>query len=306
MMNMFSSIRRCGSLIGLFCWLLASPFAVSGQEIDAQITVDRSQINTTSLSYLDNFSDELETYINEYNWIDASFRPEERLKVNIQITLLSTDDNFNFNAQVVFRSRRPIYGTIRETALFFYNEESWNFTYTPNRTLIHDELQFDTLTSFLDFYCYLLIGYDFDSFSPLGGTPYFLEAQNVVSRAQSSANGWNRGGLNQSGRAQLIANLLNPGYKNIRQASYQYHRQGLDQFVSDPEAARQQIIGALQKIQKAKQTTSSNLLFDIFFNTKYRELSAIFEDAAPEVQQKAFDILAEIDPSHLSEYRKLQ
>lgn len=305
-MNVFFPDKWWCSLF-LFVLCLLLHWKAAGQEIRANVTVDRSQVNNTSLSFLDNLSKEIETYLNEYSWTDTNFRAEERVRVDIQITLLSADDNFNFESQVIFRSRRPIYNTTRETVLFFYNEENWSFTYTPNRTLIHDQLQFDAFTSFLDFYAYLMLGYDFDSFNELGGTPYFVQAQNIVSQAQSApSGGWDRSGVNRRNRAQLVADLLNQNYEGLRLAIYQYHRQGLDRFVEHPEEARQQILEALTKIQEAKRTTSSNFLFDTFFNTKYRELSAIFEDAAPEVRLEAFQLLSDIDQSHLSEYRKLQ
>ncbi|SMO65454.1 DUF4835 family protein [Fodinibius sediminis] len=304
-MNLLSVSKRWSSLALCLLALLFSEQAAC-QEINADVTVDRSQINSTSLSYMDNLSDEIETYLNEYTWTDTNFGTEERVRVDIQITLLSVDDNFNFDAQVIFRSRRPIYHTARETALFFYNEENWGFSYTPNRSLIHDRLRFDALTSFLDFYAYIILGYDFDSFDELGGTPYFSEAQNIVSQAPSTAPGWDRGSMNRRNRALLVAGLLNPNYEGLRLAMYQYHRQGLDYFVDDPEEARQQILKALQKIEQAKQTTASNLLFDTFFNTKYREIGNIFEDAKPEVRLEAYQLLSNIDQSHLSEYQKLQ
>ncbi|MCW9706047.1 DUF4835 family protein [Aliifodinibius sp. 1BSP15-2V2] len=277
------------------------------QELEAEVTVDRSQINNTSLTAIDNLAEEIETYINEHNWINASFTPQERIGVDIQITLLSADDNFNFDAQVVFRSRRPIYNSTRQTALFFYNDENLSFNYTPNRSLVHDKLQYDPLTSFFDFYVYIILGYDFDSFEDLGGTLLFTEAQKIVSQAQSiSAAGWERSGTNRRSRGQLVENLLSPAYEGLRSAIYQYHRQGLDQFISDPEQARKEVLQALQKIQESKQNTSVNLLFDTFFNTKYREIASIFEDAAPQVKEEAFNLLSEIDQSHLSSYRQLQ
>lgn len=291
----------------LLLGVLLIPQQTTAQEINADVTVDRSQINSTSLNFVDNLSDEIESYMNEHDWITAEFQPHERIEVNMQITLLSVDDNFNFNAQVVFRSRRPIYNTTRETVLFFYNDENWSFNYTPNRAFIHDELQFDALTSFLDYYAYILLGYDFDSFEELGGTPYFSEAQNIVSRAQATgAEGWERDNSTRRNRAELVSKFLNSNYSGFRSAVYHYHRKGLDQFIDNPEKARQNVIAALEQIQSTQESTSSNLLFNIFFNSKYREIVLIFEDAKPDTQNEAFKLLSEIDPSHLSHYRKLQ
>ena len=42
------------------------------------------------------------------------------------------------------------------------------------------------LTSMLAFYAYIIIGVDYDTFSELGGTPYFQKAQLVVNNAQTA------------------------------------------------------------------------------------------------------------------------
>lgn len=278
-----------------------------GQELNVSVQVDRSRINSTSLTYMDGFAENIETYMNEFNWIEPNFGEDEKIDATIQITLLGVDDNFNFEASIVIRSQRPIYNSLQQSPLFFYNDENWEFDYTPNRALVHDMLQFDPITTLLDFYAYIILGYDFDSFSELGGTPYFSEAQNLVSIAQAvSSTGWSRTSSVRRNRAQLVSDLLNPNYQEFREASYVYHRLGLDQFLDNPAEARQEVLRALKMIQDAVQGTTNNLLFNTFFNAKYREIVSIFEDASTDVRLEAYNILSRIDQSHLSEYSKLQ
>lgn len=278
--------------------------ATHAQEIDAEVTVDKSQISGTSLGYVDDLPDQIEEYINQFDWTNRNFNDNEQVKISLQINLLAVQD-YEFEAQIIVRAVRPIYNTTRETVTLVFNDEDWNFEYSPNRTFIHDELQFDPLTSLIDFYVYLLLGYDFDSFEELGGTNYFEQAQNISSLAQSSsAIGWSSSS-NRS-RTRLVSSLLQTSYEPFRSAFYQYHRRGVDVFLDDPEKARQQILNALEKIQQAKRQTSNNLVFDTFFNAKYREITSIFEDADPEVRLEAYNLLSNIDQSHLSEYQKLQ
>ncbi|MDX1618873.1 MAG: DUF4835 family protein [Balneolaceae bacterium] len=281
--------------------------ATNGQELEIDVTVDRSQVNNTSLNFLDELPREIETYLNDHDWIEANFREMERITGEMQIVLLSVDYNFNFQANIVVRTQRPIYNTLRQTTVFLYNDNSWAFNYTPNRSLIHDELQFDGITTLLDFYAYIILGYDFDSFSELGGTSYFTQAQNLVALAQTTAStGWSRTSGTRRNRAQLIADLLNPSYEGLRRANYIYHRQGLDRFTSDAEEARRRVIEALRLIRDSRRTATDDALFDIFFNAKYREIVSIFEDAPPSVRLEAYNLLADIDQSHLSVYEKLQ
>ena len=163
------------------------------QEFNMEVSVDQSQVSSASLSYLDNFPDEIESYFNDYDWIDANYQEQERIDAELQIVLLSVDDNYNFQANVVVRAQRPIYNTMQQTTVFLFNDDSWAFQYTPNRALVHDELQFDAITTLLDFYAFTILGFDFDSFSELGGTPYFSEAQNILALAQTTSSpGWSR------------------------------------------------------------------------------------------------------------------
>lgn len=278
---------------------------LSAQEINAKVTLDKSQISGTSIDYIDDLPGQLEEYINEFEWTDTDFREHERINVAIQINLLAVQD-YNFEAQIIIRSQRPIYNTARETVLLIFSDEDWNFEYRPNRTLIHDELQFDALTSLIDFYAYIILGFDFDSFEELGGDPYFQQAQNIASLARSSsANGWSQSS-NRRNRGQLITNLRQTSYEPFRVAVYEYHRHGLDVFLDNPSKAQQQMLQALEKIQTAQRQTSSNLLFDTFFNAKYREITSLLEDAEPEIRLEAYNLLSDIDQSHLSEYEKLQ
>jgi hypothetical protein len=302
---MVSTLKKACLLLLLLVPFLPPP--AGAQEIDATVHVDRSQINNTSLDYLNDLPDEIQKYINDYTWTNDHFQPRERIHANIHITLLSVNQNKRFKASIVIRSLRPIYNSNRQTTVLLYHDKNWRFTYTPHRDLVHDKLQFDNITTLLDFYAYIILGYDYDTFSPLGGKPYFTEAQNLVSLAQaSSSRGWQRSSTNQRNRAALASELLNPNYEPLRRAMYVYHRKGLDLFLKNQEKARKDILKALGMIQKAMRQTSRNLLFDIFFNTKATEMVSIFKDAPTNIRLQAYNILSDLDPNHLSEYSELQ
>ncbi len=309
------SSQICNSVINtrppdiLLALILFFATASSGyaQELDVNVQVNRSRISGASLDYLDDFDEKLESYLNGMNWTHDNLRRYEKIEADIQIYLTRVSDNYTFTADLIIRSSRPIYNTTRETTLFLYNDDSWTFQYIPNSTLVHDELQFDDISTLLNFYAYIILGYDYDSFEALGGSSYFAEAQDQLSIAlNSSSPGWQRSSGQPNNRAQLIADLSNPNYEPLRKAIYQYHRLGLDLFIKNPQKARQNILEALQLIQQAKRQTVNNLLFDIFFNAKYLELVSVFKGAPADVRSQAFNLLSEIDISHLNAYRELQ
>jgi hypothetical protein len=80
----------------------------------------------------------------------------------------------------------------------------------------------------------------------------------------------------------------------------------LDQFSDDPKLARQEILDALTLIRDSKRRATSNYLFDLFFDTKAREISGIFGEAEAAIRRQAYSILLETDQGHLTEYSNLQ
>lgn len=287
--------------------LMMTPTLLFAQEFNCSITVNDRQISATAYDYISELPTELSNYINRNRWTNDTFEPHERIICNIQILLTAVDSNFNFTSEVVFTIRRPVYDTNQQSLTLVLSDTNWRFNYPRGKSLIHDEMQFDDLVSFIDFYAYIMLGFDYDSFSELGGTPFFNRAQSVFELGQnSSVAGWGRSIGAQRNRFGLITDIMNPAFEDLRKAFYRYHRLGLDQFTLDQEIARSHVLISLNSIRETKRVTTNNYLFDIFFSTKYTEITAIFTDADAETRLEAYNILRDVDPAHTSEYEKLQ
>ncbi len=280
--------------------------SINAQELNCSVTVNDRQISGTSAEHISELAPAIERYLNENRWTDDRYEEYERIRCNIQILLMDVDGNSNFTAEAVITANRPIYNSNRQTTLFVINDSNWRFNYSRNKNLIFDDLQFDDLTSFLDFYAYIILGYDYDSFSDLGGSSHFNSALSIFEIAQNTgAQGWGRSIGAQRNRFGFINDITNPSYRDLRSAYYRYHRLGLDQFPQQEELARNEIVEALDLIRENKRVTSNNYLFDIFFGTKYLEIVAALRDAPPSTRTAAFNILSDADPANTSEYRKL-
>jgi hypothetical protein len=284
---------------------VAAPSAAS-QELNVSVDVNKSQISSSAYDYLDELGPLIARYLNDYKWTDDTFLEEERINVNVQIVLTSVDNNANFDANLIITSYRPIYNTRAQTPLLIISDNAWRFNYTRNRNIVRDEMQFDDIASVLDFYAYIILGYDYDSFSELGGTPHFRKAQQIVEIAQNaSSTGWASSGSRRN-RYQLINQMLAGSYEGFRKANYTYHRLGLDQFINDPDEARTNILGALAEMRATQRQNTENYLLDLLLSTKYREFTAIFLDAETSQKLDAYNLLVELDQSHMTEYEKLQ
>lgn len=282
--------------------------SVKAQEFDCQITVNDDQLEGNSFEYVaGSLTTDLEAYINEYRWTELEVLEQERIQCQISIILLAGDQDFNFSAETIIQSRRPIYNTLTETGVLILSDGAWSFNYPEGKSLIHDELEFEAMTGFIDYYMNLILGYDFDSYSELGGTEYFQKAQNVVDLAQNESTiGWTRNSNNGRNRFVLISDLLNNNYEAIRKANYEYHRLVLDTFTDNPRQSRVRLVEILTDIQDAKRRATNNFLFDLFFDAKSKEIASILADAEPELQIEAYQILRETDSAHLNDYEALQ
>jgi hypothetical protein len=289
----------------IIIWMV--PTLLTAQEFNCSVTVNDRQISASSYDHISELPNLLENYINGRRWTNDTFEPHERIVCNIQILLTNVDSNLNFTSEVVFTIRRPVYDTNQQSLTLVLSDSNWRFNFPRGKSLIHDDLQFDDMASFMDYYAYIMLGFDYDSFSELGGTPFFSRAQSVLDLGQNSGvAGWGRSIGAQRNRFGLITDIMNPSFEDLRKSFYRYHRLGLDQFTIDPEIARNHVINSLETIRNAKRVTTSNYLFDIFFSTKYTEIVAIFADADVETRTEAFNILRDVDPAHTSEYQKLQ
>lgn len=286
---------------------LILPAGLAAQEFDCDVTLNTRQISGSSYDYVSELETDLENYINGYRWTNDRYQDFERIRCNFQIVLTGVDDNFNYTAEIALTMRRPIYNTNQESLAILFSDNNWRFSYPQNKSLVHDELQFDDLTSFIDFYVYIMLGFDYDSFEALGGTRFYSQAQSVFELGQNSGSqGWGRSIGAQRNRYGLITDITSPAYEGFRRAIYRYHRFGLDQFTMRPEEARNEVLTALELLQENKQLTNNNYLFDIFFSSKYTEIVAFFLDAEAEIRTRAYNLLRDVDPAHSSEYEKLQ
>lgn len=272
----------------------------SAQQLDCTVQVNYEAVGTSQKDYLRDFADDVRNYLNNYQW--GSDQIQEKVRCTIDIFIQGIAGENKYMAQVFVGSQRPIYGTNKNTATVRIFDEAWEFTYIKNRPITHAPYSFNDLTSFLDFYAYLILGYDYDTYERMSGTTWFQKAADVASLGRSSSQkGWQLVTTGY-GRTQLVTDLLNPTVAPIRAASYRYHFAGLDSMATDTERGLNNIVGAMEEIGAARKSIDSrNLVLKTFFDTKYMEIAELllgYPDPA------VYVMLSRIDPSHQKTYEE--
>ncbi len=214
----FQIVPRC---LAAAIILLALSTPSQAQQIECTVKVNYQSVGASNKDLLVNFEEDVRSYMKNYQW--GSEQLDEKIKISLDIFIQGASGENRYMAQAFIGSQRAILGAKKNTAVMRIFDEAWEFTYIKDRPINHAPNSFSDLASFLDFYAYLALGYDYDTYDPLGGTPWFAKASDIASLGRtSSQKGWQQATSGYS-RAQLITDLLNPTVAPIREASYQYH-----------------------------------------------------------------------------------
>jgi hypothetical protein len=290
------------SFVVVILLILLAPFPTSAQELDCSVTF--TNIETLPAEARDNISDfipQVEEYMNSYHWTNVDFG-DDRIRCTINISFLGAPRNNHYVVKAFIGSQRPVRHTDRNTAMIRLMDDAWEFDYVRNQSLTHADYRFDPLLSFLDFYAYVILGYDFDSYKADDGTPYFQKALDIANRARgaSAGKGWQISSQSIYSRGQLIDDLLNAKYDDVRDAVYRYHARGLDLMYKDSLKAMKNILSSLEKIGKLREKINSSILIaTIFFDTKYLEIADVFVNYP---DPSVYETLMKADPNHQQTY----
>jgi hypothetical protein len=287
-------------------------FSLQAQELKVNVIVDSEQIKETGTgSYTDKafFRDmqvQISTFLNTNKWTKIQFKPEERLSCNLYITIREVPSQNQFKGTAQFQSSRPVYASSYESILMDFVDTYFEFEYALGQQMIYNDNQFTSnLTSLLAFYAYTALAIDFDSYGYLGGNPYLEKALEIVNTAQQqNYKGW-KAFDGQNVRYWLNENQNNQQLIQLREAVYEYHRLGLDNFSFNADTARAHILASIGKIKKAFELRPTSVFIKSFFNGKAEELVKIFQQASTEQKQQAYDILRTIDATNNEKYLKI-
>jgi hypothetical protein len=290
---------------------LVISFRAGAQELNCSVTVNSDQLvaqQKTDAQTVEQMRSYISEFMNNQKWTNDRFSQEERIKCKLNINLVRSPSQGNFEATAQFVVTRPVYNSNYETALFTYVDRTFNFTFLPNTPMMFNENNYtEELPFTLAFYAMIALAFDYDSFSPNGGTPYIQRAFNIATLARNSSSfqrAWSTTGDTRN-RYWLIENLMNQQLDPFRKAVYEYHRLGLDVAVENPVGCRKQVLSSLVTIKQVVQMKPSSVAINSFFDAKSEEYYKVLSEGTAEEKQQAFSLLSSMDPGKTEMYRRL-
>lgn len=293
----------------LFCIaFLLLPFKAQAQELKPTLTVNTSKIQGTDKDVFQSLENAIREFLTNQVWTEYHFSDRERIQCNFNLTVNKYEkESGKMTCDLTVQSSRPVYGSTYNTTVFNFRDTEVEFNYTEQ-----DRIEYspgitpdNNLTAILAYYSLLIIGLDFDTMSPNGGTDILRQVENIAAGAQSLGSGW-RSFDTKANRYNIINDYMNGTMSAFRQLQYKYHRQGLDDMSANADRGRATITESLNLLSQAKQAKSTSALPTLFTEIKKNELISIYSEGINKEKQQVKDLLSQVNPSLSNDWNTIK
>ena len=286
-------------LLILFFLLLAK--GISAQELACKVSINLQNLSDEERKNWETFKQDVEAYLNAYSWT-TNFQGE-KIQATINFNILTS------GAQIFVQSKRPLYKNSETTIMARFFDDKVSFGYSRGQVLQHG-MNYRDLESVLDYYAYIIIGLDFDSYESNKGSEAFQQAQQIALVANAGKNGvgWDRI-ITSSGafsRFGYIEDVMNANTRSIRDIAWAYHYNVLDNLATKQEVAHNEfahVVDTLISMKRESSNIDRSVYYKTFFESKYTEF-ADFGKWFKENKDLYFQKLEYLDPAHQNYYEE--
>lgn len=270
------------------------------------VTTAANQNMQVDKSIFDNLQNALQEFIYGTKWTEHNFTDKEKIECSFSLNITEVNGS-SFKATLTMQSSRPAFNSTYLSPMLNLIDKQVAFTYIDNQNLEFNETNYgNNLVGILAFYIYMTIGYDYDSFAPMGGTPFFERAKEIAIQGENmNIDGWKSNEKGRRNRFWMVENLLSSNFEVLRMMNYNYHRLGLDIMHNEPEKGRAAITEQLMIMDKMYQSDASSYMLRIYFDSKSNEIIGIIRENSKEENQKLIEYLAKADVKNATKYEEL-
>lgn len=159
----------------------------TAQELNCNVQVSAQQIQGSNRQVFENMQRDIYEFMNSTVWTNHVFSYAERIDCNILINLTEQISADEFSGTIQIQVRRPVYNTTYSATMLNFIDNNFRFRYVEFQPLEFDATTHrSNLVSVLAYYTYIILGFDYDSFSLFGGTEFFRMAEKIVTNAQNA------------------------------------------------------------------------------------------------------------------------
>ena len=298
-------IKRLLTLFVIAFELVAAPHSVS-QELNCKVEINADKVQNANKEIFNTLQSAISDYMNTQKWTDAQFGTNEKIECRLYFTINSYDEP-NISGDLQIQSMRPVYNSSYTTTIINFKDTKVEFQYELNQPLVYSDVNWESnLTGILNFYAYLIIAMDFDTFPMNGGDAYYEKAANVVRLAQSEGeSGW-KAFEDPKNRCSVLSAFTDKTTSGIREILYNYHRKGLDEMVISPDKGRAMITQTLSTLKSVYDLAPMSVCISMFKDAKLDELTNIYSKAGTTEKDKVYELLYPIYPTEGQRLKKIK
>lgn len=296
--------RLKGMLIALAVFCVPTAYS---QELNCKVEINADQVEGTSRQAVEALQTAVHDYMNTTSFTDVKYKPEERIDCRLFFAVKSCDGE-NFTTDLQVQSSRPVFDSAYTTQLLNQKENDLNFVFREGSELTLSETMVGSqLNAVLDFYAYLILAMDSDSFSKRGGDDYFARADRIVQMGQSMGEkGW-RQYESPASRGAILAAWMNPATASLRDLNYRYHREGLDVMASDRDNGLRAIASGLKEIlPDVYDTNPMSVGLTMWRDAKLDETVSICAYDGLADRKKIAEMLKDIFPADIETINRIE
>lgn len=290
------------SLILTFVIAFTSLIAMAqteSNELNCTFEVNSQKVANANKEVFSTLQEAVSEYMNTTKWTDATFGMNERIVCKLYLTVASYDDsNGKIVGDLQVQSQRPVYNSSYMSTVINFKDTKVEFNYQSGDPLTFSEVDMESnLTAILNFYAYLIIAMDFDTFAERGGDPYYEKAANVVRLAQSTGEtGW-KAFEDTKNRSAVLSAYTDKATSPIREVLYNYHRLGLDQMSVSVDKGRATITKSLDLLKKIYDVSPMSVCLSMFKDAKLDELVNVYSKANTSEKESVYETLYPLWPT---------
>ena len=268
-------------------------------ELNCEVEVNSQKVTNGSKDIFNELKQSVTDYMNTTKWTNATFGTNEKIYCKLLFTINTWDDATGLmKGDLQIQSQRPVFNSTYTTALINFRDAKVDFIFETGQQLVFSEMEMqDNLTAILNFWAYMILALDFDSFELKGGDPYYERAAQVVRMAQSSGeSGW-KAFEDNANRSAVLSAFTDNQTAPIRQMLYDYHRMGLDQMVVTVDKGRSAITHTLENLATIYEVAPLSVCLTMFKDAKLDELINIYSKANMTEKESVYEMLYQVYPS---------
>lgn len=277
--------------------LLASAFTGRAQELNCQVDINTQKLQNVSNSVFETLKESIQEYMNGTKFSEAQIASTERIDCRMLLTVNEYIDNM-VKGTLQVQSSRPVYNSNYTTTVINFQDTKIDFSYTEGEPLNFNLTGMESqLTQVLNFYAYLFLAMDFDSFSPRGGEVFWDRLKTIVQDAQSSGEvGWKAFEDNKN-RSAILDAFTSPQTEQMRDFTYRYHRTGLDEMAQSPDKGRSNITETLDILKTTYDANPMSVSLSMTRNAKLDELVNVYSKAQQSERERVYETLYPLWPT---------